>query len=300
MDYDRHIQRYNGQSLLWAPSPAREYLRGQCVQQICFYVTDNGLPMAWADAKDWWNHPALTGRFDFITNNPNDANQVPPRGAVLIWNGAMPGSGGAGHIAIMDHTNGPNSFISFDSNWGGKTCHFVQHNYSYLIGWMVPKASTPAPQGGSMTDLGQARIMAFHIGGRNGYDGRPNALNGESDADLKANHIGKDTATELWAWYNSQEGQNFRNGILPKVYAEREAAKKSLAEVTADRDGLIKKYDALKVSTDKQIADLNKQLAAATAQTGGGIDPVTKEDISVIKATVLWIKNLLSSVFNRS
>lgn len=70
----------------------------------------------------------------------------------------------------------------------------------------------------SKVTLTTARIMAFAIGGRNGYDGTKNALAGQSDEDLKKNHVGKDLEANLITWYNSTEGKNWREKRLSAAY----------------------------------------------------------------------------------
>lgn len=259
MDFNRHISRYSGQSLLWAASPAREYLRGQCVQQICFYTTDNGKPMAWADAKDWWKHPALTGAFDFITNNPSDLKQIPPRGAVMIWSGNLPNSGGAGHIAIFDAVVSPGVFRSFDSNWGGKTCHFVTHNWDYIIGWMVPKVSAPVPapqpSGGLIMDtrdkvLRQYRTLRGYA--RNVTDGEITGwLNGGYDAfNIKAD-------AEIKAI--DAEEKNLRAQVASQTTIINQLNQR-VTDITSQSN-------ATKAEKDKALADIAALTAQLTTET---------------------------------
>lgn len=81
--------------------------------------------------------------------------------------------------------------------------------------------------------LNHARIIAHGVGGRNGFDGRPNALAGASDADLKKNHVGREVQDVLNGFYTSTEGKNWREKTLPKVYSERDAYKKQVATLTA-------------------------------------------------------------------
>lgn len=153
MNLDEFYGKYNGQSVLYAPSPAREYLRGQCVQLVAQYVSEVwNKPVIWADAYDWYASGRLPDQYVRVANDHNDPNQVPPRGALMIWAPNLPGSGGAGHISICwDARAGSTSFISFDSNWGGKIAHLVTHNWQYVVGWIIPRGLptiTPAPQQG--------------------------------------------------------------------------------------------------------------------------------------------------------
>ena len=118
----------------------------QCVDLIAQYCVEMGWPVAYANAKDWANHPALRGTHTWTDNNPNDYKQVPKRGDIIVWNGSLPGSGGYGHIAIWDMVVRPGTFNSLDQNWGGQFVHFQAHNWQYVAGWWTPKPKpTPAP-----------------------------------------------------------------------------------------------------------------------------------------------------------
>lgn len=139
------LNTYNGQSLLYAPSTTREYLRGQCVQATCFFVVGNGKPIIWADAYKWWSSGQYPESYDRIPNSPS---AVPQPGDIIIWSPFLSGSGGAGHIAVcLQPLPGTGTFISVDQNWGGnKTVHKVTHNYNYVVGWLRIKGASPAPQ----------------------------------------------------------------------------------------------------------------------------------------------------------
>lgn len=80
----------------------------------------------------------------------------------------------------------------------------------------------------SEVDRDIARILAFSVGGRNGYDGRPNSLSGKDDAELKKNHVGKETNSDIRSWYNSAEGKKWREITLPQIIRDRDNYKKSL------------------------------------------------------------------------
>lgn len=152
MNLDQFEQWATGQSLLWAPSPAREYLRGQCVQSVCYYFDKVWhMPVIWADAYQWFSGGLFADRLDRIANDHNNPNQVPQAGDVIVWGPNTPGSGGAGHIAIvLSAAPGAATFISLDQNWGGKTVHRVTHNWSNVVGWIRIKGGkggdAPAPQ----------------------------------------------------------------------------------------------------------------------------------------------------------
>ena len=141
MNYDGFIAKYLGKAIDWDGQYG-----AQCVDEIAQYCVDNGKPVAYANAKDWANHPALRGAFDWTDNNPSDYNQVPKRGDIIVWGGGLPGSGGYGHIAIFDMIVKPGVFQSLDQNWGGQYVHFIpNHSWDYILGWWTPKAE-PAPE----------------------------------------------------------------------------------------------------------------------------------------------------------
>jgi hypothetical protein len=140
MKYDDFLNKYLGKAIDWDGAYG-----AQCVDEIAQYCEDNGMPIAYANAKDWANHPALQGAFDWTDNNPSDVHQIPKRGDIIVWNGNLPGSGGYGHIAIFDMVIRPGVFQSLDQNWGGQYVHFVpNHTWDYILGWWTPKAK-PAP-----------------------------------------------------------------------------------------------------------------------------------------------------------
>lgn len=141
MDYDGFIARNLGKAIDW------DGLYGaQCVDMVAQYCVDNNKPVAYANAKDWADNPALQGAFDWIANNPNDPNQLPKRGDIVVFSGAQPGSGGYGHIDIFDMITGADTstWQGLDQNWGGQYVHFVpNHVWTYVLGWWTPKAATP-------------------------------------------------------------------------------------------------------------------------------------------------------------
>lgn len=140
MKYDDFLNKWLGKSIdfdgMYGP---------QCVDLVAQYCVENNKPVAYANAKDWANNPALRPAFDWIDNNPNDPNQLPKRGDIVVFSGMQPGSGGFGHIDIFDMATGTHSWQGLDQNWGGQYVHFVpNHIWTYVLGWWTVK-DTPAP-----------------------------------------------------------------------------------------------------------------------------------------------------------
>lgn len=103
----------------------------------------------------------------------------------------------------------------------------------------------------SKTDLGIARILSWAILGRNGTDGRGNSLNGNDDGDLNQYHINTETNGEIWALYNSGEGQDWIHNRLPRLI-DRASKTDAYAKQLSDANGTIQRLNA-------QIADLGKR-----------------------------------------
>src|ERR1700687_5407497 len=96
---------------------------GECVAEVAQFNAERGLPIAYANAKDWADHPALRGAFTWVQNNPVDYNQAPGQGDIVVWSGSLPGSGGFGHVDIFDLRIRGGVFQGLDQNWGGKEVH---------------------------------------------------------------------------------------------------------------------------------------------------------------------------------
>lgn len=112
-----------------------------------FYAEHMGWPPIWANAYDWWSGNAYADKYDRVAFNGKNR---PPKGALVIWGPQTPGSGGAGHIAVaVSAPAGQNTFVSYDSNWGGKTAHQVTHDWNNVVGWLVPKTKPAPAQGGN-------------------------------------------------------------------------------------------------------------------------------------------------------
>jgi len=74
---------------------------------------------------------------DFYERIPNTPEGVPRLGDVIIWGKKY---SKYGHIAICTEIADTKKFISFDQNDPiGTPCHFQEHNYVGVLGWLRPK-----------------------------------------------------------------------------------------------------------------------------------------------------------------
>src|SRR6187549_561590 len=210
--YQQFVNDYNGrQGVSFDGVPANA---GQCVQPVGFYVRDYlHLPVYYADAVYWYTNFQNSPLKNNFTRVANDPNQLPQPGDIIIWNGNLPNSGGAGHIAVYLSAFA-GGFVSFDSNWGGKYCHQVSHNWSYVLGWLHPNnQSTNNTSAGDEpmisdadNEYGRWNKLFYQIRGRNaGRDEFRNAAvgrqwltameilsdNSEADAATHAQEVGQ-------------------------------------------------------------------------------------------------------------
>jgi hypothetical protein len=141
MNLDQFIPAWNGKAALYNTKDPS--LTGQCVQLVCFYnVQVLGIPVMWADAAYWYLNLSLPQLYKVSVDDLQ-------RGDEVVWDTSLPNSDGSGHIAIFLQWTSSNTFISFDSNWGGKYAHQVTHNRNYILGGLrkvAPTQAAPTPQ----------------------------------------------------------------------------------------------------------------------------------------------------------
>lgn len=115
-----------------------KYYGFQCMDLAQQYNKDvvGGSFLSGAAAKDVWN----TYPQDKYTRISNTPTGVPVKGDIIIWG---TGVGPYGHIAVFS-SGDVNQFTSFDQNWPvNSLCHYQQHNYNGVLGWLHPKVSQP-------------------------------------------------------------------------------------------------------------------------------------------------------------
>jgi len=293
MNFDALVAKYNGTVL--------NNYGGECVSLVANYCVDNGKPLAYANAKDWWGHTALTGAFDFITNNPTDYNQVPLRGDVVVWNGNLAGSGGYGHIAVYDAKVSPGIFRSLDNNWGGRYVHFVNHDYTNVIGWFRPKASGPTTGDEMISTVEEADKIYKML--------RPNG--GATPGEI-AGTAGKrtykqfniDALPEIQARDNSLKAQNVQ---LASMQATINQQNQTLTAMIQARDEAIADGSKTKAELVAMLAEEQVQLAELAKLTSD-LETAhdTIKDLQVeakpvdTEVVVLgWLKSLWNRLFNK-
>jgi hypothetical protein len=228
---------------------------GQCVQPVEIFW-QSYLHVSFGVFKYAYLYAKSFGGLTFVTNNPNDPNQIPPKGAAIVWASNLPGSLDSGHIAIFWGNNpAAHTFVSIDSNWGGKTLHQVTHNWQYVLGWLVPTPQavyTVQPQPNVINILPEENEMiTTDAQAHQVYKAlRPN---GDGDAG------------EIAATVNKRTFAQFFNDAQPEV-TQRDAAIAQSNATLASAQGTIDSLNSTITSLNTQGVEDDKKLADALAQ----------------------------------
>lgn len=80
------------------------------------------------NAYEWWNANIKSGKYKY--------GSEPRVGSIAVWNSSLPGSGGCGHVAVVEKIDNDKIYIS-ESMWHGD-CFKYQEIYSteYLYGYI--------------------------------------------------------------------------------------------------------------------------------------------------------------------
>jgi len=251
MTYAQFVAKYNGKALDYDGAYG-----AQCVDLAKQYLDDCfGIkPGAWGNACAYWNNtnPQILAKFNKVPNGPTN---IPKQGDIMVYQCSTPGSGGAGHIEIFDRKNGAGSFVAFSQNWGGAYAHMVTHsdNYKYVMGWLTPKPTDGGNMAGINDDV--SRQIGWHFMGRNGYDGKPNALQAK-----QGDIYGKELSNaQMSAFFLSAEAREWRDSRLPKLYAERDALKASNANLNTQVTQMTKALSDAQTKLTQANTQLTKQ-----------------------------------------
>jgi hypothetical protein len=296
MNFDAFVAKWNG-------SQVTAY-SGECVALVAQYCVENGKPIAYANAKDWWGHPALTGAFTFEANRPTDLNQVPLRGDIMIWDGGLAGSGGYGHIAIYDARVSPGVFRSFDQNWGGRQAHFVNHTYANVIGWMRPKTAAPPQSSGGDEMIANAdqatkiyQMLRPNSGGAPGEiagtAGKRSFANFLNDAQAEINQRDASLRNQNAQLTGMQTSINQLNQTITAITQARDAA---IADGSKTKAELV----AIMAEEQAQLAELAK-LTSDLETAHDTIKDLQEEAKPVDEKVVVtgWLKSIWDRLFKK-
>jgi hypothetical protein len=191
---------------------------GQCVSYVRLYMEEVlGIKTGvWGNAISYWTNPAVLARFDKVSS--------PQDGDIVVW-GDDDGNwtGLEGHIAIWYKGQ------LLNQNFGGNLKVTINKTFSAgLLGYLRLKGGDMAEK----INLDTARILAHMNLARDGYDGRPSAHAGQSDDDLKKNHVGKELTNQYIRdnFFASGEASKAFD-IKDAVYKERDSLRAQLAAI---------------------------------------------------------------------
>lgn len=255
-------QAYLGQS--WIGTNSSD--KGQCVglfNKVVLDVTGLLYPLQGAQgAKDLITctntRPDL---FQQIKNNPNDPNQLPQVGDWIVWGSTW--GGGYGHVACAK-TVTKSSFTSIEQNFVANKVTEQWHDWNGVIGWVRYLKDNQSQQGETMTD-DTARQIGFNYLGRNGYDGRPNAL-AAPQPDLQGQPL---TNQKLGEIFLSVEAKSWRDIALPQVYADRDSLRTQVVDLTSQLNTATAQV--------KSLSDANTALSEQVSSQSSMIDQLNKE-----------------------
>lgn len=190
-----------------------------------------------------------------------------------VW---FSGYGGLGHVAIYKdgkvwsspYTHKPyadvlNSIAEVERIYGVKYAGWSED----IAGVRV--IENQITQGETVND-DSARQIGYHYLGRNGFDGKPNAL-ASPQADLQGKPL---TNAQLQAWFLSPESKEWRDSRLPAVYSQRDNLNAQVASLQTQINDLVAKTNqqqteiATLQDSNAKLTEENKQLKAQLAQAG--------------------------------
>lgn len=153
-DTDAFVAKYNGKSVDY------DGMYGyQCVDLFNFFNRDvvGGGFIGVSYAYQLWSAGASNNSYNHVA-----ANQSAQKGDVAIYGSSLPGSGGAGHVAIVLGDAGANLSV-FHQNWSGAYAHTQTISKNYLLGYLRPKRTGSSPEGN--LDVASGVPGGVHVGG---------------------------------------------------------------------------------------------------------------------------------------
>jgi hypothetical protein len=226
MDLDTCYNQHQGTAVLIPGGGAGN--EGQCAQWADVVYHDvYGFPYVFTpSAKDWWENAdnlGITQHFDKITDGSIK------KGDFVVY-GPLSAGDPWGHIDVACSDGTTTDFMAYDSNWGGAAFHNSQGNpilhqvhhadrfNQFILGSLRLKGEEM-----EKVTIDVARAIYYAYLGRDGQQGRPNALTGECDGEINANLAGQPLTNGLLDFiFQAPEALNYRNVIIPAVFKPAE------------------------------------------------------------------------------
>ena len=242
---------------LVAPNPNVPCQPGWCLK----YVADaygGGYPVVYPSATAAWNGAQFK----------HQDQSFPAGVAVPVWFSIR--NVPEGHVAIRmpdgsvySTTSGTSNRAVHHPNMQDLLNAYAPYNPLTYLGWtedLAGKRLVINDGGDDMADkinLDTARILTHGVLARNGLAGRIQALDGSTDADLNANHVGKElTNSYVQGLFLSGEGRQWRDtsdaNSIPGI-------NQRLAQADVDKNTVVSQRQTIDAQA-KRIAELEKEL----------------------------------------
>jgi len=182
----------------------------------------------------------------------NSTAGYPPMGAIVVWDGGI--NNGPGHVAVARAGSDTNTLRTDDQNWGQPRVVPIDHNYSHVIGWGIPKNN----QGENSMVIGN---------GENWY-GRLNKLHNQvrgRDLDRATFNafVGQDTLKFMEAVSDDPEADRVQNAQNVGTIAVRDKWDQQiygLQDQLKNANDIVKALQDGDVVDKKTISDLQKEI----------------------------------------
>ena len=132
MSLDEFITNWTGKKITFDPK-----YPGECTAVAAQYNQDViGAPRLWGIPIDYIKNPLPS----FYSYETNYLWYIPPRGAIAIWNDKW--GEGNGHCGIVTEASIMSLKTFEENNPIGSPCMIINHNYTNIAGFLVPRDQT--------------------------------------------------------------------------------------------------------------------------------------------------------------
>lgn len=252
------------------------YYGAQCWDVVARYAREKygcpSFPTVTGGAAGLFTNTAgiISQYFDRVANNPNDANQIPPNGAIIVWGTVW--SPPYGHTAIKLAGGVGQNMTVFEQNGNnpGGNAYQKSRNYTGVIGWLVPKEGAAEMKiANNITYAEMNRIHRQMVGNWDMTKGYWDSIqNYDFSAVIRqwATHPNSDTAMQ-----QQLVGENaIRDRWDQQIYSLQDQLKAANAAVATANANLItlqnQVNDLGSRPTKEQLAALQKQIDDANKQ----------------------------------
>jgi hypothetical protein len=190
-----------------------------------------------------------------------------PNASILCWFSYQT----AGHVVVYVPGKGYYSspYKTGQSYYVGTSIADIEAKYACkYVGWSEDINNVRVAQEVTMAGISDdvSRQIGWHFMGRNGYEGKPNALQ-SAQGDI----MGKELSNaQISAFFLSPEAREWRDSRVPKIYAELDALRSTNANLNTQVTQL-----------SKAVADANTKLTQANTQIIGLTQTVNEKQAEI-------------------